>query len=77
MDPNLWPLSLVAGPRNQRYWQPVSMRDGLIAVTGKSQDAGQVASKIDSQSTVPRREDDLVDYVLQSVARLGPRGLLL
>lgn len=32
-------IKLVAGPRNQRCLQPVSIRDGLLAARGQRQDA--------------------------------------
>ena len=61
-------LSVVSGPRNQRYLlKPASKRGGLLAVRRQRKDAGKIAGELDLEPAVLRHKPDPVD------ARAGPR----
>ena len=63
---------MVAGPRNQRYLQPVTTRrDGLLAAVRQRQDTGKIAGELDLQAAVLGDEADLLDEGAQGVGGFG------
>src|SRR5215471_14575566 len=74
-------VKVAAGPRNQRYWRPVSLRDGLLLARRNRQDPRQIAREFDLKPIVLRHEADLLDERADRpsgfTAQLRPIELLL